>query len=181
MQWLAIFFLSIFACIAYGIIQDQITARICIEYFTIGHPKIILSNDPTVLGLVWGIAATWWVGLILGVPLATIARIGSRSKMTVSLLIRPVAVLFGCNALLATLAGFFGYIAASNGWVWLVGPIVESVPHDKHILFLVDIWVHSASYLGGFLGGIILIIWVWRSRGRATPKGFQERDRGQVV
>ena len=128
-----------------------------------------------------GIVATWWVGLILGVPLATIARIGSRSKISVSLLIRPVAVLLGCNALLATLAGFFGYIAASKGWVFLIGRIAERVPQDKHIPFIIDIWVHSASYLGGFLGGIILIIWVWRSRGRATPNGFQERKKGQVA
>ena len=181
MQWLAIVFLSILSCVAYGTIQDQITVRICIEYFSIGHPKIISSTDPTILGLVWGIVATWWFGLILGVPLATIARIGSRSKMTVGLLIRPVAVILGCNASLATLAGFFGYIAATKGWVFLVGPIAERVPQDKHIPFIIDLWVHNASYLGGFLGGIILIIWVWRSRGRATPNGFQERKKGQVA
>ncbi|MFO0941023.1 MAG: hypothetical protein U0930_09660 [Pirellulales bacterium] len=35
--------------------HDQITARICIEYFTIGHPRIIPTDDPTILGIVWGI------------------------------------------------------------------------------------------------------------------------------
>lgn len=87
MQFLAIIILSIFACITYGVVHDQITARICVEYFTIGHPQIIPTNDPTILGLVWGIIATWWAGAILGVPLAVIARIGPRPKRTASSLI----------------------------------------------------------------------------------------------
>ncbi len=76
MHWLAIVVLSILACVTYGVIHDQITARICVEYFTIGHPQIIASESPTMLGFVWGVIATWWVGAILGVLLATAARIG---------------------------------------------------------------------------------------------------------
>jgi hypothetical protein len=49
MQWLAIVTLTILACITYGIIHDQVTARICLEYFTIGHPQIVPTDDPTVL------------------------------------------------------------------------------------------------------------------------------------
>jgi len=168
MQWLAIVVLSILACITYGIIHDQITARICVEYFTIGHPQIIPTDDPTILGFVWGIIATWWVGVLLGVPLATIARIGSRPKKTAGSLFPPMAILFGCSAIFAVLTGSIGYVAASMGWVWLVGPIAENVPQEKHVPFLVDLWVHRASYLGGFAGGNILMVWVWRSRGRAS-------------
>ncbi|MCA8984237.1 MAG: hypothetical protein KDA76_10780 [Planctomycetaceae bacterium] len=164
MHWLAIVVLSIGACIIYGIIHDQFTARICVEYFTIGHPRIIPTEDPTILGLVWGIVATWWVGAILGVPLATISRIGSRPKKTAVSLIRPIAILFACSAMLAVLSGFIGYVAAVMGLVWLVGPIAENVPEEKHIPFLVDLWAHNASYLAGFVGGIILMTWVWRSR-----------------
>lgn len=125
MQFLAIIVLSILACITFGVVHDQITARICVEYFTIGHPRVIPTDGPTIPGFVWGINATWWVGAIPGIPLATIARIGARPKRTAGSLIRPMAALFGCNAMLALLAGFIGYIAASNGWVWLVGSIAE--------------------------------------------------------
>jgi hypothetical protein len=170
MQWIAIVILSILACIAYGIIHDQITARICVEYFTIGHPRIIPTDDPTVLGIVWGIVATWWVGAILGVPLATCARIGSRPKMTARSLLGPMAFLFASSAGFALMAGLVGYVAASMGWVWLVGPIAEDVPPEKHAAFLVDLWAHSASYTGGFVGGIILMAWVWRSRRLATTQ-----------
>ena len=34
--------------------------------------------------------------------------------------------------------------------------------------FLADLWAHSASYLVGFVGGIVLLVRVWRSRGRAA-------------
>lgn len=174
MHWLAIVVLSVLACVTYGIIHDQITARICVEYFTIGHPQIIASESPTMLGFVWGVIATWWVGAILGVLLATAARIGARPKRNAGSLLRPMAILFGCNAMLALLAGAVGYVAASKGWVWLVGRVAKNVPPEKHIAFLVDLWAHGASYLGGFVGGIILVISVWRSRGRAPNSGDVE-------
>lgn len=166
--------LSIAACITYGIIHDQITARICVEYFTIGHPRIVPTDDPTILAIVWGIVATWWVGIILGVPLATVARMGSRPQMTASSLVRPIAMLFGCSAILALLAGSIGYIAASMEWVWLIGPVAEDVPHDKHVPFLVDLWAHSGSYLGGLVGGIVLMVWTWRSRRRVAIQSETE-------
>jgi hypothetical protein len=165
MQWLAIVVVSILACVAYGIAHDQITARICVEYFTVGHPQIVPSRDPTILAFVWGVVASWWVGAILGMQLATAARVGPRPKRSVGSLLRPMAVLFGCNAMFACLAGLAGYIAASNGWVWLAGRIAKQVPPEKHVAFLVDLWAHDASYLGGFVGGIMLVIWAWRSRG----------------
>ena len=69
------------------------------------------------------------------------------------------------------LAGLVGYVAASMGRVRLVGPIAEDVPPDKHISFLVDLWAHSASYFGGFVGGILLMVWIWRSRQIAENQG----------
>ena len=73
---------SVFASIVYGILHDQVTARVCVEYFTIGHPPVFNTNDPTLLAIGWGIIATWWVGLILGIPLAVAARAGNRPPRT---------------------------------------------------------------------------------------------------
>ncbi len=167
MHWLAIVILSILVCVTYGVVHDQITARICIEYFTIGHPRILQTEDPTIIGCVWGVIATWWVGLILGVPLATVARIGSRPKRTAASLLRPMVILFVGNALFATVAGIAGYFAADFGWVRLVGRIAEEVPPQRHVPFLVDLWAHNASYIGGLFGGVEMMISVWRRRGKA--------------
>jgi hypothetical protein len=166
MQWLAIVLLSVVTCVTYGIVHDQITVRICVEYFTIGHPPVFETDDPTLLGLGWGVIATWWVGVLLGVPLACACRIGSWPKRSVRSLVRPMLMLAGCSAVVATIAGFIGYVAASNGWVWLAGSIARRVPAEKHTLFLVDLWAHIASYLAGFLGGMVMISVVLISRSR---------------
>jgi len=47
MKWFLIVILSIFACITYGVVHDQITARICVEYFTVGHAPVFDTVDPT--------------------------------------------------------------------------------------------------------------------------------------
>lgn len=166
MKWLAIVLMCIFTCVAYGIVHDQITARICVEYFTIGHPPIFGTDDPTLLGLGWGVIATWWVGVILGVPLACAARLGPWPKCEPLTLVRPLLVLAGCCFGLAIVAGTIGGVAAANGWVVLIGWLADAVPKEKHTAFLIDGWAHGASYLAGFVGGVVLIIRVIRSRRR---------------
>jgi hypothetical protein len=42
--------------------------------------------------------------------------------------------------------------------------LASRVPSEKHLLFLADGWAHSASYVVGFVGGIVVIVKVWRSR-----------------
>ena len=171
MRFVSIIPLCILAAITYGIIHDQITARICVEYFTIGHPPVFATDDPTLLGLGWGIIATWWVGLLLGISLACAARIGSRPKLTASQLIRPLTIMLLAVAALALIAGITGYIAASRHWIWLIEPLASRVPPDNHIAFLTTLWAHSASYLAGILGGIGACIWAVIRRGRmATPQ-----------
>ncbi len=166
MKWIAIVLMCVATCVVYGIIHDQVTARICIEYFTIGHPPIFRTDDPTLLGLGWGIIATWWVGVLLGVPLACACRFGRWPKRDPHTLWRPLIRLTACSFALAILAGLVGGIAASNGWVFLVGEIADRVPADRHVPFLIDLWAHSASYLVGFVGGVVLIAFVLLGRRR---------------
>jgi hypothetical protein len=77
MHSLRIVLFSLGCALLYGIVHDQVTARVCVEYFTVGHPSLLGLRDPTVLGIVWGIIATWWVGLALGLLLAASSCSGS--------------------------------------------------------------------------------------------------------
>ena len=165
MQGTLIILLCIGSAICYGIVHDQITARICVEYFTIGHPPVFGTDSPTLLGFGWGVIATWWVGLILGVPLAMAARLGQRPMRTAAWLVRPIAILLLVMACCAVLAGVIGYILARNRVVFLVGPLASAVPVERHVPFLIDLWSHNASYLAGFVGGIVLAVVTWKSRG----------------
>jgi hypothetical protein len=166
MQCLAIVVLSILAAVSYGILHDQITARICIEYFTIAHPQVLAvpTDSPTVLGFVWGILATWWVGLALGLPLAFAARAGHRPKKSVRDLLGPLITLMAISGTLALVAGVLGYAAASIGWFELRGILANRIPRSQHARFIADLFAHSMSYAAGSIGGIVLIIHTWRSR-----------------
>ena len=162
----AIVLLCVVAAIVYGIVHDQVTARICIEYFTVGHPPVFGTDDPTLLGLGWGVLATWWVGLLLGVALALAARAGSRPKLAPSQLVRPITIMLALVGTFALLAGVVGQRAAQRGWVRLLEPLASRVPPHKHVAFLTDLWAHSASYAGGFVGGAALCAWVLKRRRR---------------
>ena len=164
MQPALIVLLCVAAAIGYGIVHDQITARVCVEYFTIGHPPVFDTDDPTLLGLGWGIIATWWVGAILGVAAAVAARAGQRPPRSAASLVRPVAMLMGISAACATVAGIVGWLLAQIGAVFLLEPLATKVPRGMHSRFLADLWAHTASYAVGFLGGIVLCVRVWRSR-----------------
>lgn len=164
----AIVVLCIVAACGYGVVHDQITARVCIEYFTVAHPQILAvpTESPTVLGFVWGIVATWWVGLGLGVPLALAAQIGKRPKRYVRDLVFPLGWLLLITGALALIAGISGSILASAGWIVLSGPIADRIRPEHHVRFLADLFAHNMSYFAGSIGGIVLIAGTWRSRGR---------------
>jgi membrane associated rhomboid family serine protease len=170
MQFLLTIFLCIASAICYGIIHDQITARICVEYFTIGHPPVFHTESPTLLAFGWGVIATWWVGLFLGIPLACVARLGSHRKIDAKELVKPIWILLGVMACGALAAGILGFVLASNGSVNLLEPLATQIPKAKHIVFLTDLWSHSASYLFGFIGGIVVMVLTWRKRSRITAE-----------
>jgi hypothetical protein len=167
----AIVLLCVFAAVLYGILHDQITARVCVEYFTIGHPPVFATDDPTLLGFGWGVLATWWVGLLLGVALATAAGAGSRPKLVASQLVRPLAVMLIIVGACAIVAGSVGHWFARRGFVRLLEPLASRVPPEKHVAFLTDLWAHSTSYIGAFAGGAVLCVWAMRYRRRAATIG----------
>jgi hypothetical protein len=166
MQTAAIIALCIASAVVYGVVHDQITARVCVEYFTVGHPPVFHTDSPTLLGVGWGIIATWWVGLLLGIPLAIAARAGRRPRRDVRSLVRPIFTLLAVMGVCALLGGIAGFILASIGAIHLVEPMASDVPRDRHARFLADGGAHLASYFVGLVGGIVVIVRVWRLRGK---------------
>jgi len=161
--YLRIVALGLAAAIGYGIVHDQVTARVCVEYFTVGHPRIIASESPTILGLVWGVVATWWVGLPLGIALAFAARGGGWPALDVSDLRGGVFILLGVMALCAVVAGVVGHELAVTGQVGFPSEWAPGVAPSKRAALIGDWWAHSASYDVGILGGMVLCaVTFWR-------------------
>ncbi len=166
----AIILICTAAAVLYGVLHDQITARVCVEYFTVFHPRLIATESPTLLGLFWGVWATWWVGFLLGVPLAVAAQAGSLPPVRPSELIRPLGRLLLIMALLATTAALVGGLGTAAGRLNMPPVWAERIPADRHARFLADLWAHNTSYLSGFLGGNVLLGWAWRERRRREAR-----------
>jgi hypothetical protein len=169
LQFLAIVALSIAAAVGYGIVHDQITVRVSLEYFTLGHPHIFSTESPTLLALGWGVLATWWMGLILGLGLATASPVGARRPVEARELIRPIGYLLAMMAVVALVSGGFVAVLASRGVLSLWGPMISLVPKESQSGFFTALVAHNASYLVGAVGGLLLIYRVWRRRPRELP------------
>ena len=170
MPWLQFVVLGIVAACVYGIVHDQVTARVCVEYFTLGHAPLFATESPTLLGIGWGVVASWWGGAILGLGLAAAARSGNRPKVDANEMVRPVFCLLVVMATSAILAGISGYWLAITGRIQLTGRIALDVPSEKHPYFLADMWAqatwsdswgagYSLSGFGG--GGSVLSRMIW--------------------
>jgi hypothetical protein len=146
----------------YGVLHDQVTTRVCLEYFTVFHPDVFHTQSPTLLAFGWGILATWWASLFVGMTLAMAARLGSRPRLSANDLVPKVALLMVTMALFALIAGVSGYFLQGLGMEYYATNIPKQIRHT----FYADLWAHTASYLGGFIGGLILCMSVWRNRGK---------------
>ena len=152
----------------------MLTAHISLEYYTIGHEAVIKSQSPVLLGLIWGLIATWWFGLIFGIPLAIFSRIGKTPKRDAKSLIKPIAILLVITFLCAILSGIAGYFLAKYGVATLHDPLASRFPEDRHVPFITALWMHSASYLVSAIGAIALICGIRISRNRAGLKNLSE-------
>jgi hypothetical protein len=158
--------LAVFGAVTYGIVHDQITIRVCVEYFTIGHPHLIHTASPTVLALAWGIAATWWVGLVLGLLVALAARRGNRPKLRAVQIVPDLLWLISSVALLALVTGFSAYFLAVHSYIALPQEWGELLPVNARVPFLVDASTHLASYTFGIIGGLLVALRAYRHRQR---------------
>jgi hypothetical protein len=137
--------------ISFGLILDQITIRIAPEYFTVYHPRIISSDDLTMTALAWGVTATWWVGLILGVYLALVAISGELPISTKKEIQTTILVIFAGTVLAVIVMGIRGLIKQPTSTAFSVG--------DNHAITRAHI-LHLTSYLTPIPLTIGMSIWM---------------------
>ena len=149
----------------YGIAHDLVTAHVCVEYFLPPwHPIIVPTDNPFLLALVWGIVATWWVGLFLGIPLAVVCRFGRKPKLTVTDAARPILVLLVILYIASMLLGALGYTVCLME-LRLIPPYLETViASDRLALFQFNLFAHETVYWLGTVGGIVLMYRLWKKR-----------------
>lgn len=160
--------LCILASIVYGILHDQITIRLCPEYFTkwAFHADVFSHPNLTVVALFWGFAATWWVGLLLGIPLAFVSTTRDAGWWTWRRLVKPLFVFI----ILLSLSATFGYFIST--WAsFQANPYALNYSPDSEtelIAFSRVLVTHNVSYIGGAIGGLALVGYVWRKRSKSV-------------
>ena len=91
----------------------------------------------------------------------------------------PVVCLLLVMAVFACAAGVTGLMLAHTGAVFLVGPIARELPPDRQVSFIADLWAHIVSYAVGLVGGIVVMVLAWRSRGEVV--GGQTGEPGSCI
>ena len=167
---LRIIFACIGAAIFYGIIHDQITIRLCPEYFTAFHPFLIATQSLTLLALAWAVVATWWMGLIIGIFVSAAARWGAWPKLSLSDIKNHIAVfifILGGLALMAGVIGYFGYRAHLFS-----APDIpaDTLDPDRYPRFVAAWFMHLTSYFAGGLGALILCTMILVKRRALAPR-----------
>lgn len=161
--------LCVVAAVVYGVLHDQVTARVCLEYFTVAH-----HHDPTAIALYWGVVATWWVGLPLGIGLSIASRVGSRTPASARDVLPRVGGLLAGLFVLAMSMGTLGYLLAEL-WDIGLGERGELIPSEHHHAFTFDVWAHGTSYVGGVIGGVWASVATFRWRAREGRTRVAER------
>lgn len=150
--------LSVLAAVVFGILFDLVSVHLSLEYFTEFHPQILPTNNRIALAFFWGIAATWWFGLIGGIVLA----------MASTLPPRPLAPMAPLRKRLAlTLVAFLpaSWMIRLAAFVALESVVSDDAKNrETNIGIFANLVMHNFAYFGLALAVLILAVITYRSR-----------------
>jgi hypothetical protein len=149
---------SVFCAVIYGVLHDQVTAHVAVEYFTIAHPPVFPTQDPFWLAMGWGVIATWWMGVILGASLAVSARMGRWPKASLRDVRRPIILLMAISGALAMSFGALGWAITDLRVPGTIDFWANEIDPSRHARFAFAAWAHSVSYLVGAIGGLMICV-----------------------
>lgn len=156
----------LWAC-ALGIAMDTVTAHVAVEYFTVHHPKVVDSQSPLVMALVWGIGASWWFGLIAGAILAFVNH-----RLRPSLPSGRVLALVGWCCLGLWVAMML-ILVGTYGIAGLIPPAQRRPSFESDRRLMAVAIAHLTEYV---LGGVAAIIAAIRMR--SLSRGLASAVRG---
>jgi len=150
----------------YGILNDQLTYTISLEYYTkfkfyqFGLVDFVNGTNPRIGVSVVGFLATWWVGLPIGIILGLVGLIHKNSKQMFYASLRAIFV----TVIVAFITGLIGlaygkfYLANTGVNWWLPDNLIDT----KNFIAVGS--MHNFSYLGGLTGLIAGVIYSIRQK-----------------
>lgn len=171
-----VFLLTLCTVTSYGIIHDQITVRLCPEYFTLAHPPLFHTASPTLLALSWGVAATVGIGAGFGVLLGLVSQSPGLPPISIPKLWNLLLRLLSAMAVAAALTGCVGFELSRLAIISCPSVWAEFVPASRHNQFMAVWFAHCASYLVGLGAGVFLVFRTWDQRQRPRIISTLPRD-----
>jgi hypothetical protein len=159
--------LSIILAGIFGILHDQVTYSISHEYFTkFKFFQFGLANsdndgtlpNPRQAVSVVGFLATWWVGIFIGLGLGLTGLIFIDYKKMFKAILIALAITFFITIITSFIGFLYGklYLTRTGVDWWLPDNLI-----DKNSFITVGS-IHNFSYLGGFSGLVISIVYLIR-------------------
>ncbi len=152
---------------ALNILRRAFTEEMSSSAFQMVGLKMLTTDSPTKLGLIWGIIiATWWMGAGLSISIMASARIGSYPKLRMKDLIKPTALALCAMGLYGLKEGFKGYRLAKSGSLRLDQEAWRAwgTPDESMIGFITDSFAHVAAYKSGVYAAVGLTVWTLYKR-----------------
>jgi hypothetical protein len=154
----------------YGSLHDQVSVRLCPEYFTVLHNPIPGLTDPTLLGLAWGILASVGGGVAMGYAAGLAATVGPRPQLSARELVLPMLAVLGWVAVVTAITGLSVARHADMFDVRLDPFLATIVPPERHHGLLVVACYHLAAYASAIVGSVAMCVWVGTERGRRVSR-----------
>lgn len=155
---------GIWVMVVYAVIQDQFSARLCPEYFTIFHNPIPGLTDPTLVGLSWGFLASWWGGAMMGCSAGLTASLGPKRPLPLSTLMIGMVGVMVLTGVVTALTGWATYQHVESFRPTFDPGMMQGVaPENERYVFIVAIY-HLVAYAVAILGsiGFCLVLAIYR-------------------
>jgi len=152
--WMAIWF--------FAAVHNQYLIRIAPEHFTVWHYEIPFTRDYTLLGIAYAFGASASPGIVLGMALFVLGRLGRGPKTPTLRLVLSTAWVWLGVEIAAISAGALVHLTNRPlypGWMY---------PDDSHGLLITQT-IQITAYLSGALLSVALLGATWRRRGKPHP------------
>ena len=169
------------AAAIFGVAHDQVTVRICTEYFTIAHPPLFPTRSPTIVALCWGVASTVWLGGAFGLVLHPVVNSSGAPPVVLSRLLRLLATLLSATAASALLTGLLAFHLSRSGVLPVPVALDSLLPASRHNNFMAVWFAHMTSYFIAIAGGALIVHRLWRERGRPVVPPLLPQTRSGVL
>ena len=156
--------------VGYAILQDQVSARLCPEYFTVFHPPIRGLTDPTLLGIAWGFLGAWWGGVTMGYAAGLTATLGPWPRLAPRDLVRPMLVVIVLVGIATGLTGLTVDRHADMLDVSISPGAAADIPLERQRGLLVVSCYHFVAYASAVIASVGLCVWVTWERKRRSHR-----------